>query len=247
VLNKLWLPALFALTISMPAVAHAQMGGGMGGADDEKKDEPKKDEPKKDEGEKKPDAPKADEPKKDSPKTLAFEAPASFKEDKGGRGMQKHLYRLEAVEGEQEAVVAVIYAGTGADYGKEKARWVGQFKDKDGKALPASAVKEDTFETNGLKGKIAEVAGMFAPRQRGKGKGGAEGGDQKAPEAKWTKVINVYIEGPDGGWILRLQGGEKTVDKYKDDFMKYAKSAKIVDGKQDEPKRGGGGGKKPNE
>jgi len=250
--KKLLLPALVACSLALPSVVRAQEmgGGGMGG--DEKKDEGEKkpDEPKKDEGDKKPDEPKKDEPKADAKKTLAFEAPAGWKEGRGHGKVMKHAFKLEAVEGEPEASVTVLHPGADADYAKEKARWAKPFKDKDGKPLDASAVKEDAFEANGMKGKIAEIAGMLAPRGRhgkggkggkggeggDKGEDGEKGGDAAKPEAKWTRQVNVYLEGPDGAWILRLQGGDKTVEKYRDDFMKYAKSVKIVEGSADENK-----------
>lgn len=226
--KKLWLPALVAFALVTPATVQAQeMGGG-----DEKKDE----------GEKKPDEPKKDEPKKDEPKadakkSLGFDAPpAAWKESTkgGGRGFVKHVYKLDAVEGE-DAAVTIGFAGK-TDYDKEKDRWVSRFEDKDGKKLDKSALKEEPFEANGVKGKVAEVAGNFAPppHHSKKDPKGGDGGDAKAPEKKWTKVINVYLEGPDGGWIVRLQGGEKTVDKNKDDFMKFVKSVKIVDKKEDD-------------
>jgi hypothetical protein len=228
VLSKsLWLPALVVFSLAVPATVRAQEMGG-----EEKKDEPKPEEPKKEEP--KPEEPKKEEPKAEGKKTLAFEAkPESFKEDKGGRGAMKHAFKLEAVEGEQDAGVVVLSVGQ-TDYEKEKDRWVKAFEDKDGKKLEKSAIKEEAFEANGVKGKVAEVTGNFTARARGKKKGE----EQPAPEKKWTKVINIYLEGPDGGWILRLQGGEKTVDKLKEDFMKYAKSVKIVEKTgEDTPKR----------
>ncbi|MEZ0228567.1 MAG: hypothetical protein ACAI25_08065 [Planctomycetota bacterium] len=224
--KKLWLTAMVAFSLVAPATAFAQ---DMGGGGEEKKDEPKA-EPKADEP--KPDEPKKEEPKpaEGAKKSLAFEKPESFKDDKGPRGMMKHLFQLESIEGEQEASVTVIFVGQGADYEKEKDRWVKAFEDKEGKKLGKSAIKEESFESNGVKGKTAEVAGNFAGRPRGKNK------DEKAAgEKKWTKVVNVYLEGPDGAWILRLQGGEKTVDKNREDFMKYAKSVKIVDKTGEDP------------
>jgi hypothetical protein len=68
--------------------------------------------------------------------------------------------------------------------------------------------------------------------------------DEK-PEKKATKAINVFLEGPDGGWIVRIMGGEKTVEKYRDDFMKYVKSVNTADKKEDanpNPRRAGRGG-----
>ncbi len=218
--KKWWLTALVAFSLVAPATAFAQDMGGGGGGDEPKKDEPKPEEPKKDEP--KPEEPKKEEPKPEGKKTLAFEKPASFGDDKArGSGAQKHHFKLEPVEGEQETAVVVLFVGQ-TDYEKEKDRWVKAFEDKDGKKLEKSALKEESFESNGVKGKVAELTGNFAARPRGKNK------DEK-PEKKWTKVVNVFIEGPDGGWILRLSGGEKTVDKFKEDFLKYAKSVKIVE------------------
>ena len=73
---------------------------------------------------------------------------------------------------------------------------------------------------------------MFAAAVRGK----AKKDENAKPEKKWTKVVNVYLEGPDGAWIVRLQGGEKTVDKFKADFMKFVKSVKVVEGSAPEKK-----------
>ncbi len=81
-----------------------------------------------------------------------------------------------------------------------------------------------SVESNGVKIKTVEVAGKMPeafPKKRKR---------DEAPEKKANqKLVAAFLEGPDGGWVVRLQGGEKTVDKAREDVMKLVKSARVGD------------------
>ena len=110
---------------------------------------------------------------------------------RGRGGAMKGRWKVDSVEGEQETIVSVIFAGDKASYEKEKARWVQGFEGSDGKALTVAAIKETPFEANGIKGHVAEISGNWAPpaRQGGGNNGGNKknnnngGGDNKGGDS----------------------------------------------------------------
>jgi hypothetical protein len=154
---------------------------------------------------------------------LVFETPKEWKdaEVKGGMMAPKQQWTLEKAEGDEEAPTVKLYAfggptGTVDDNVK---RWTGQFKTKDGEAVPAEKVKKETFEVGDLKITTVEIAGTYSPMR----------GDPK----KGQKLIAAYIadnrkDGKAGPWFVRLDGPEKSVDKAKDAYVKWLKSAKLV-------------------
>lgn len=221
VLKKIFASSLVALALAFAApVSLAQDMGG--GGDEEKKPEEKPAETPP--AEPKPDAGKPAEPKV---KTLAFDKNEKWKEAGAGRRGNFKAFKVD-VEGE-EAHVHVIHLGAKADWEKELERWAGQFEDKDGKKLEKSALKVDGFDTTGgLKVKQAEASGtamVMPPRQRGKK--GEEPKEAPKPEKKpGQKLVACYVEGgPDGVWLAKLFGPEKAVDKTREDFTKFVKSA----------------------
>ncbi len=135
--------------------------------------------------------------------TLVFDRPL-FLDDKGATGKVKHLYRLDGVDGDWDASIAVILAGTEHDASLDATRWLLLFKTKTGAAADATHL---ALEDAAVKGAVTTLAGYV--------------------EERWTKAVSVSLNGPDGMvWFARLQGGAKTVDKHRDDFMKWVRSVK---------------------
>ncbi len=151
----------------------------------------------------------------DDEKKLTLETPKEWKEQpaKTTPMAPLHEWKLEKAEGDdEEPVVKLFHWGTApGDADANVKRWVGMFKTKDGEALPEEKVKKETFESNGLKFTTVELEGTFKDK-------------------KGQKAIAVYVKGSgDDVWTVRLDGPAKSVDKAKDAFMKWLKSAKVAD------------------
>jgi hypothetical protein len=208
------------------------MGGG-DKKDDDKGDAAKPDAAKPADPPATPDAPKPDAPKPAPSlgKKIVLDKIGTWKEGKA-RGNRPAPLEVPAAEGDSEpAHVLVINVMGKGDFDKELARWIKNWTDKDGKALETSAAKTDSFDISGIKAKTAEFSGT-APAGRGGGK--KKGGDDAAPPPAGKpgqKVISALLDGPDGAGsiVVRIVGPEKTIDKNKDDFIKYLKSAHLVD------------------
>jgi hypothetical protein len=149
----------------------------------------------------------------DDEKKLAFETPKEWKEQPAKTTPMApiHEWNLEKAEGDAEEPVVKLFHWPSApgDADANVKRWTGMFKTKDGEALPADKVKKETFESNGLKFTTVELEGTYKDKK-----------DQKS--------IAVYIKGSgDDVWTVRLDGPIKSVDKAKDAFLKWLKSAKV--------------------
>lgn len=208
----LLLSALAALFLALPADLRAQDG--------------KKDDEKKSDGEKKtPEAAK---------KTLALgEKPAAWKDGKPASGPVKALYKTDAAEGDAEGgTVQVRFLGPKATWDRQLDFYSSRYEDKDGKKLEKSALKQDAFEANGVKVQLVDVAGTFVPA-------GKRDDAAKPAKKPGQETIGCLLQGPDGAWAVAIWGQEKSVEKAREDFMKFVKSVKVVekpaDGGDDKP------------
>ncbi|HZU97855.1 MAG TPA: hypothetical protein VFF73_14230 [Planctomycetota bacterium] len=159
----------------------------------------------------------------DDAKKLVFETPKDWKELPAQSGFMAPTSSWEVAkeEGDSEAPQVLYYdlGGQGGDVDSNVDRWVGQFTTKDGEKIAKDKVKRETFESNGLKITTIEVAGTFKPRK----------GDPK----KGWKLVAAYVDGQGKGgpFFVKLLGPEKSVDKAKDAFVKWLKSAKLEEKK----------------
>ena len=155
-------------------------------------------------------------------KKLVFETPKEWKEVevKGGMMAPKKQWTVDKAEGDDEAPSIKLshFGGQGGTLDDNVKRWCGQFKTVDGAAFPVDKAKKETFEVGELKVTTIEIAGTFTPSAM------TGGGDPK----KGQKLLAAYIEGKGGPWFVKLQGPEKSVDKNKDAYVKWLKSAKVV-------------------
>lgn len=156
-------------------------------------------------------------------KKLVFETPKEWKEAevKGGMFAPKAQWTLEKAEKDDESPTIKLShfpGGQGGTLDENIKRWCGQFKTKDGEAIPVEKASKESFEVGELKVTMVEVSGTFTPRTM------TGAGDPK----KGQKLIAAYIEGKGGPWFTKLEGPEKSVDKNKDAYVKWLKSAKLV-------------------
>ena len=155
-------------------------------------------------------------------KKLVFETPKEWKEAevKGGMMAPKHQWTLDKAEGDDDAPSVKLYnfGGQGGTLDDNVKRWCSQFKTADGNAFPVDKAKKETFEVGELKITTVEISGTYTPPAMG------GGGDPK----KGQKLVGAFVDGKGGPWFVKLQGPEKSVDKNKDAYVKWLKSAKLV-------------------
>jgi hypothetical protein len=151
----------------------------------------------------------------DSKTTLSFDTPAEWKaEPVKGMGSQAG-WKIEPVKDDPEAAHVTLYnfGGMGGTLDANVERWCGQFKQADGTAFAKDKAKIEKFEVNGLKVATVEIHGTFV---------GMRGNESKAG----YRLIAVMVEGKGGPWFLRLLGPDKTVEKTRDAYVKWLKSAR---------------------
>ena len=162
---------------------------------------------------------------KDAKKTVAFDAPADWKakEPRGGLG-PKLEYELPAVEGEAEAAKVTLhyFGGSGGGFDDNLKRWAGQFTDADGKALVPEKVPTEKLEAGTVKIALADLAGTWTPPSFGMGK--------SAPKPGW-RMLAAVVEAADGPWFARLTGSAKSIEKHREAYLKWLKSAHAIDKK----------------
>jgi hypothetical protein len=155
-------------------------------------------------------------------KKLTFDTPKEWKADtvKGGMMAPKHQWTLEKAEGDAEAPLLKVYnfGGQGGSVDDNVKRWCGQFKNKDGDAFPVDKAKKESFKVGDLEVTTVEIEGTYTPPAM------MGGGDPK----KDQQLVGAVIEGEGGPWLVKLQGPIKSVDKNKDAFVKWLKTAKLT-------------------
>jgi hypothetical protein len=163
----------------------------------------------------------------DDEKKLTFDTPKEWKELPGKTGGFSPImsFELAKAEGDADAPIIKVYhfgAGQGGTLDDNVKRWCGQFKTKDGDKFSEDKAKKESFESNGLKVTTVEIEGTYTPPAM------MRGGDPKEGQ----KLIGAYVEGDGGPWFVKLQGPAKSVDKAKDAFVKWLKSAKLGEEKK---------------
>ena len=103
-------------------------------------------------------------------------------------------------------------------------------------AIPEPGCAKTEVKRRDVTIKTFEIAGTFAP-------GAMPGAAKQDPKTGW-KQIAAYIETPSGTWTVKFVGPEKSVEKFKEAFLKWLKSAKLGEkktekdkDKTDEPKK----------
>lgn len=159
----------------------------------------------------------------DDQKKPTYETPKEWKEQpaKSGGFAPTHEWKLEKAEGDEDEPTVKVYhfGGQGGTLDDNVKRWASQFKTADGEAFPVEKAKKETFESNGLKITVVEIAGTYKPPAM------MGGGEAK----KNQKLLAAYVDGPGGPWFVKLQGPEKSVEKARDAYVKWLKSWKVAE------------------
>jgi hypothetical protein len=173
--------------------------------------EPKKDEPAK------PEEKPSDGGDKKR-KSVALEVPGEWRAEKAkGPKSLKAAFRLEAADGDKDPAHATLwYFGEKGSVDKSVSVFAKMF------GTTPDKVKKESLDVGGMKATTCEIAGSFTEAQ-GKKK------DKAADPKPGYKLIAAIIEAPDGPWVARLVGPEKTVEKNRETFLKWVKSAHASD------------------
>ncbi|HWQ33006.1 MAG TPA: hypothetical protein VNQ79_09125 [Blastocatellia bacterium] len=130
-------------------------------------------------------------------------------------GMRLVTYLIPAAGGDSEgAECPVFYFGEGGGGGVQANidRWIGQFKQPDGRDSKEAA-KQKTETINGFKVTMVDVTGTFS------GGGMTAGGDKAG-----YRLLGAIVEGPQGPIFFKLIGPARTVAAAQGDFQTLLKS-----------------------
>jgi hypothetical protein len=130
-------------------------------------------------------------------------------------GMRLVTYLIPAAGGDSEgAECPVFYFGEGGGGGVQANidRWVGQFRQPDGRDSKGVA-KQKTETINGFKVTMVDVTGTFSS-------GGMTAGGDKAG----YRLLGAIVEGPQGPIFFKLIGPARTVAAAQGDFQTLLKS-----------------------
>jgi hypothetical protein len=161
-------------------------------------------------------------------KTLGFEKIAAWTER--ARGSLVGHFEAAGVEDAGTAQILVQRSAVKPDFDKELGVWMARWKGDDGRRLDTSAAKVDSFDVNGIAVKTAEFSGS-SPAGKEKGK------KERGEPVPGQKTIAALLDAPDGAAVVvKMVGPAKTVDANRESFMKYVKSAHLVDKPADDGK-----------
>jgi len=151
--------------------------------------------------------------KADSGAGLKWTAPATWKSE-GSRPMRLVSYSIPAVPGDSNGAECGVYyfgQGQGGSVADNIARWIGQFRQPNGKSSN-DAAKVDHRTTRGIKVSTVDISGGYT------GMGGpmAPAGPPKAG----YRMLGAVVEGPQGSVFFKLVGPAKTVGQNQAAFDK---------------------------
>ena len=153
---------------------------------------------------------------------LKYDVPADWVSVKPDTPIRKAQWSLPRAEGDAEdGVVIKFYFGGGQGGGVTGNinRWKNMFSTEDGKPLPADAVKQESFEANGLNVTLVDLSGRYTESSMG----------PNAPPATPKsnhRMMAAMIETPDGSWFFRCTGPAATMAKYESGIRGFLKSVR---------------------
>jgi hypothetical protein len=146
--------------------------------------------------------------------TLSFEAPpAEWKAHPKEAKPFLADFDLPAAEGDPEGARAnVLFYPMGFEEYRKKLSQ--SWKHSDGSPIGDDETKVEALEANDLKLRVFELSGTHAP--------------QHGPERANVKLVAVHIRGAGGKWTAWLLGPPKSVDKHRDAYVAWLKTAREV-------------------
>jgi hypothetical protein len=135
--------------------------------------------------------------------------------------MRKTQYRLPGREGAGDAEMAVFFfPGTGGSVRANLDRWYGQFEQPDGSETARHA--EETKKTvNNLDITIVYVTGTYLQSSSPMMMGGPV--EEKPDYA----MLAAIAETPGGPWFFKVTGPKKTIDRWRNEFLKFTESFRL--------------------
>lgn len=152
--------------------------------------------------------------------SIQFDVPADWVSRPLTSPMRTADYVLPRAEGDSEDGELIVYyfgQGQGGSVEANLARWRGMFTTSDGKPLPADAGKRETFEANGHKVTVLDIAGRYAPAAM-------PGMGAKSPHDDFRMVAAV-VETPSGPYFFKATGPAATMEAQSKAILAALKSA----------------------
>lgn len=137
---------------------------------------------------------------------LKFDAAPTWQAQTPANTMRQAQYLLPRAEGDSEdGELILFYFGEGQGGGVENnlQRWREMFTTADGKPLPDEAVVRETFEANGLRVTLLDVAGRYAPM--------VMPGQAATPARDAYRMVAAVVETPRGNYFFRATGPIGTI------------------------------------
>ncbi len=142
---------------------------------------------------------------------LSFTMPAGWRQAPTSSGMRAAEATVPGPSGDAELVVYFFGTGKGGDIESNLQRWMNQVIPSAG-----SSPHRETFDSNGLRVTVVDVAGTIKPGEMGMGPTAAQ------PD---SRLLAAVIEGERGPWFVKLTGPEATVSAQRDAFLSLLHSA----------------------
>ncbi|MCG3128713.1 MAG: hypothetical protein CHACPFDD_03604 [Phycisphaerae bacterium] len=156
-----------------------------------------------------------------SPSVLKFDPPAEWRSVPPPSAMRKAQYVLPRVEGDEldgELIVYYFGPGEGGGVRDNLERWKGMFHGPDGKRVADDAVREESFEANGLKVTWLDISGQYAPAPMA-------GGADTTPRDKF-RMLAAVVETSGGPWFFKAIGPQATLEKHRTGFKTLLESSR---------------------
>ena len=161
------------------------------------------------------------------PKVLALTIPGEWPKVKPRSRIVKHEFSVPAVKGDKvPGRMTIMAAGGGIE--ANIARWVGQFRDAEGKPIGEKAKKVERKKVAGLEVHVVDLMGTFQDKPRG-----PFGPTVERPNYRMLALIVPLEKG--GTWFVKLYGPQATMKGAEKPFQEMVKSLKYTSVSADSP------------
>lgn len=145
-----------------------------------------------------------------SPSALKFDPPADWRSVPPPSTMRKAQFVLPRADGDDldgELIVYYFGPGEGGGVRDNLERWKGMFSGPDGGKVPDDAVREESFEANGLKVTLLDITGRYAPAPM-------SGAAETAPRDKF-RMFAAVVQTSGGPWFFKAVGPQATMERHR--------------------------------
>ena len=155
-----------------------------------------------------------------APGKLTYAAPAEWKVRQPSSSMRVGEWELPPAQtgGEPGEIVIYYFGGGGGSVEANVERWLGQFRQADGK--PVGNAKRDSRTVHGLTVSMVEVSGTYVAEMR---PGATEHFDKPG-----YRMRAAVIDTPRGPYFVKMVGPDATIAKWGDAFGSFIDSIAFV-------------------